>query len=69
MISYAGTYKFDGKTMEHHPDASWNEVWNGTTQIRDVKREGDRLIGVTKPGPNPLDGSIGFRTVIWEKIK
>jgi len=37
MTAYGGTYKFDGKTMEHHIDISWNEVWTGTTQFRDVR--------------------------------
>ena len=27
MTAYGGTYKFDGKTMEHHIDISWNELW------------------------------------------
>lgn len=69
MIAYAGTYNFDGKTIEHQIDISWNEVWNGTKQIRDVKMEGDRLIYTTRPGPSPVDGSMGFGTVIWEKVK
>jgi hypothetical protein len=69
MIAYAGTYKFDGKTIEHHIDISWNELWSGTVQIRDVKREGDRLIYTTRPAPSPVDGSMGFATVVWEKVK
>ena len=69
MIAYAGTYKFDGKTIEHHIDISWNEVWNGTTQVRDVKREGDQLIYTTRPAQSPVDGTMGFATLIWEKIK
>jgi len=69
MIAYAGTYNFDGKTIEHQIDVSWNEVWSGTKQIRDVKKEGDRLIYTTRPAPSPVDGSMGFGTVIWEKVK
>ena len=69
MIAYAGTYKFDGKTIEHHIDISWNELWSGTVQIRDVKREGDRLIYTTRPAPSPVDGSMGFATLVWEKVK
>ena len=34
MFAYSGTYKFDGKIIEHHIDLSWNQVWSGTTQIR-----------------------------------
>ena len=69
MLAYSGTYKFDGETIEHHIDGSWNQVWTGTTQIRNVKKDGDRLIYTTQPGPSPIDGSMGFATVVWEKVK
>jgi len=69
MLAYSGTYKFDGETIEHHIDGSWNQVWTGTTQIRNVKKDGGRLIYTTQPGPSPIDGSMGFATVVWEKVK
>ena len=69
MLAYSGTYKFDGKTIEHHIDLSWNQVWSGTTQVRDLKKDGDRLIYTTQPGPSPIDGSMGFATLVWEKVK
>jgi hypothetical protein len=69
MLAYAGTYKFDGKTIEHHIDLSWNQAWTGTAQAREVKKEGDRLIYTTRPAPSPIDGSMGFATLVWEKVK
>jgi len=69
MLAYSGTYKFDGETIEHHIDGSWNQVWTGTTQIRNVKKDGGRLIYTTQPGLSPIDGSMGFATVVWEKLK
>ncbi len=69
MMAYAGTYRFDGKTVVHHIDLSWNEVWSGMKQIRQVKREDDRLVYTTAPSPSPVDGSMGFATVVWEKVK
>jgi len=69
MLAYSGTYKFDGETIEHHIDGSWNQVWTGTTQIRNVKKDRDRLIYTTQPDLSPIDGSMGFATVVWEKIK
>ena len=69
MLAYSGTYKFDGETIEHHIDGSWNQVWTGTTQIRNVKKDGDRLIYTTQPGPSPIDGSMGFATLVYEKVK
>jgi hypothetical protein len=69
VIAYGGTYKFDGKTMEHHIDISWNEVWTGTTQVRDVKKEGSRLIYTTRPAPFARDGKTSVVTLVWEKTK
>jgi hypothetical protein len=69
MNAYGGTYKFDGKTMEHHIDISANELWTGTTQIRDVRKEGDRLIYTTRPAPFTDDGKMSVVTLQWEKVK
>ena len=69
LTAYAGTYKFDGKTMEHHIDISWNEIWTGTTQFRDVKKDGERLIYTTHPAPNVRDGKMSVTTLVWEKLK
>lgn len=69
MMAYAGTYTFDGKTIEHHIDLSWNEVWSHTIQVRDVKIDGDRLIYTTRPAPAPVYGDMSVATVVWEKVK
>ena len=69
MIAYAGTYKFDGKTMEHHVDISWNEMWTGTIQFREIARDGERLIISTRPQPSPRDGRMSITTLTWEKVK
>jgi Lipocalin-like domain len=69
MIAYGGTYKFHGDRIEHHIDISWNEVWTGTTVIRDIKKEGDRLVYTTKPAPFPRDGKMSVNTLVWEKVK
>src|SRR5260370_10299460 len=69
MISYAGTYKFDGSVMEHHIDISWNNIWTGTTVVRDVRKDGDKLIYTTRPAPFARDGRMVVTTVIWEKVK
>ena len=69
MLAYGGTYKFDGKSIEHHIDISWNEWWTGTTQIRDIRKEGDKLIYTTRPAPFSGDGKMSVVTLIWEKVK
>ena len=69
MTAYAGTYKFDGSKVEHHIDISWNEVWTGTTQVRSVKRDGERLVYKTPPFHFHTDGKMSINTLIWEKVK
>jgi hypothetical protein len=69
MVAYAGTYRFDGKVVEHTIDAAWNEVWAGTKQVRTATREGDRLIFTTPPFPFHTDGRISVNTLVWEKEK
>ena len=68
MLAYGGTYTFDGHTVQHHIDISWNEAWTGTTQVRDVRREGDRLIYTTRPAPFSGDGKMSVVTVVWQKV-
>ena len=69
MSAYGGTYTFDGNKVEHHIDLSWNEVWTGTTVIRDVKTEGDRLIYTSRPAPSGGDGRMSIVTLAWEKLE
>jgi hypothetical protein len=69
MAAYAGTYTIKGNQVIHRPDASWNESWTGTDQIRDYKFDGERLILATAPSPDPFSGKMSIRTLSWEKIK
>jgi hypothetical protein len=69
FIAYAGSFQFDGDTIKHTIDVSWNELWTGTTQVRQVKKDGDRLIYTSSPAPSALDGSMGFATHVWERVK
>jgi Lipocalin-like domain len=68
MVAYTGTYKFDGKSVEHHIDVAWNEVWNGTLLKLDAVRNGDRLTYTTAPIPFAGDGKISITTLIWERL-
>ncbi len=69
MTAYGGTYTYDGKSVQHHIDVSWNEVWTGTTIIRDIERQGDLLVLTTRPAPFSGDGKMIVGTLIWEKVK
>jgi Lipocalin-like domain len=69
MLAYGGTYKFDGIKVEHHLDISWNEVWTGTTVVRDVIKDGNKVVLTTKPAPFSGDGKMSVSTLVWEKMK
>jgi hypothetical protein len=69
MTGYGGTYTFDGKTVQHHIDISWNGAWTGITQVRTVTQDGDRLVYTTPPYPFSGDGKMSIGRLVWEKVK
>ena len=69
MTAYAGTYSFDGKTVTHHIEVSWNENWTGTDQKRDVQLEGNRVTLTTHPAPNSSDGQMSVSRLVWERVE
>jgi hypothetical protein len=69
MNAYGGTYTFHGDWIEHHIDIAANETRVGSTEIRQVKRDGSQLIYTTKPQPFSGDGKISVITLVWEKLK
>lgn len=69
VISYAGPYTIAGNEVTHHVDISWNESWTGTKQVRIFKFDGDRVSLSTPVSPDPLDGKISIRSLVWEKVK
>lgn len=68
MLSYGGTYEFDGKTVTHHVDICSDEVRCGTSFVRDVTVDGDRLTYTTRPQPSPSDGKMIVITLVWQKL-
>ncbi len=68
MIAYSGTYEFDGKTVTHHVDVSWNQNFTGTDQVRNVRFEGKRVILTTSVKPLSTDGKVGMSVLTWEKV-
>jgi hypothetical protein len=70
MSAYGGTYEFDdGKTVQHHIDISWNEVWTGATVVREVKREGNKLVYSSSATPFSGDGRMSTVSLVWEKVQ
>jgi hypothetical protein len=43
MLAYSGTYELFDDRVVHRPDASWNQIWTGTDQIRYFKFSDGRL--------------------------
>jgi hypothetical protein len=68
LNAYGGTYTFHGDSIEHHIDIAANESRVGSTEIREVKREGNRLTYTTKPQPFSGDGKMSVITLVWEKM-
>jgi hypothetical protein len=68
MAAYGGSYDFDGSTITHHIDISWNGILTGTNAVRSVRREGNRLIYTTRAGPVPTDGKISTSELVWERV-
>lgn len=60
MLAYSGTYTLDDEKVVHHVDASWNQAWTGTDQVRFYKLNGDKL-SIT--GARALDPYIGQEVI------
>jgi lipocalin-like protein len=69
VLSYAGTYSISGNEVTHHVDVSWNEAWTGTDQTRIFRLDGDQLQLSTRPSPDPLDGKMSVRSMVWQRVK
>ncbi len=68
MVAYGGGFEFDGHSVVHHIDVSWNQIWTGTTEIRDVVRDGGRLVYRSRPAPNAIDGRQSVMMLVWERV-
>jgi len=69
LIAYAGTYSIEGDKVSHHIDASWNQSWTGTTQVRQFRIDGDSLYIRTLPAKNPMTGKESSAVLIWNKVE
>ncbi|MFK7965608.1 MAG: lipocalin-like domain-containing protein [Burkholderiaceae bacterium] len=64
--SYCGAFTFDGKRLSTAVDASSNQAWFGTDQVRDATFEGDTL--VLRPPLRAYSGEPEQRVLYWRKI-
>ena len=68
VTAYSGTFDCDASSVTHHIDLSWNSAWTGTTQVRSIKRDGNRLTYMTPPFRFFSDGRMSVGTLVWEKL-
>jgi Lipocalin-like domain len=69
MIAFAGRYHLDRDRLIYHPEISWNEMWNGTTQERLFDITADRLHVESLPSMNPLSGAKTVFSLVWERAR
>ena len=69
MIAYGGRYECIGNEAIHHCDISWNESFTGTVQRRRVTFDGERMILSPPASPDPTEGTLSVRRLVWEKVK
>lgn len=68
MLSYGGTYTIEGNEVTHHVDIAWNQSWTGGAQKRTFTFEDGRLHLATPPSPDPAEGKMSVRRMVWERI-
>ncbi|WP_084687899.1 lipocalin-like domain-containing protein [Paraburkholderia oxyphila] len=69
LVAYAGTYSIEGDKVSHHVDASWNQSWTGTTQVRQFRIDGDFLYIRTLHAKSPITGKESSSELVWIKVK
>lgn len=69
MIAYAGTYSVDAEKAVHHVDASWNQAFTGTDQVRFYKLEGDKLTISSAPAKDPFTGKEVIHRIEFQRIQ
>ena len=68
MLAYAGTYTLDDEKAIHHVDASWNQAWTGTEQIRFYRLDGDHLSVTGEKAPDPYTGQEIIHRIEFQRL-
>ncbi len=69
MLAYAGTYSLDNEKVVHHVDASWNQAWTGTDQVRFYRLEGDKLTISGAPARDPYTGQEVIHRIEFKRLQ
>jgi hypothetical protein len=65
MLAYSGTYVDD--RVVHHIDASWNQAWTGSEQVRFFRLTGSTLEISGAPASDPCTGRTVVHRIVFEK--
>jgi hypothetical protein len=69
MLAYSGTYSVIEDKIIHKVDASWNESWTGTDQVRFYKVDGTTLTITTAVNKSPRDGREGRAVLVFTRAQ
>lgn len=70
LVAYTGPYRLEDNKLIVSVDASKNEVWNGTQQVRYWQLEGSRLTITTERRPSSRDPSkMSVVRAVLEKVE
>ncbi len=67
MLAYSGTYELMDDRVVHRVDASWNQIWTGTDQVRYFKFDRGRLHLWGTPATDPYSGKQVIHRMTFEK--
>ncbi len=67
MLAYSGTYELFDDRIVHRPDASWNQIWTGTDQIRYFKFGAGQLQLWGPQATDPYSGKQVVHRMTFEK--
>jgi hypothetical protein len=68
MCAYAGSWILEGTRIRHRIAVSWNELWSGTEEARNLGLNGaGQLILWTDPNRGIADGTYGVSTFTWQR--
>jgi hypothetical protein len=71
LTFYGGTYSIDGDTVTHHLDISWNQLWTGTTKVRQIRIDGDslHLLAHVQTSGDPKMPRESLFDLAWTRLK
>ena len=63
-----GTYVLDNEKVVHHVDASWNEAWTGTDQVRLYELDRDTLTITGALDKDPYTGHEAVYRIVFQRL-